>query len=234
MQELLLARRAQIIVGHSSIEYYTYNYLNGFSLGPEQTMALYTAFKRHSKLKPEPVQGPNVTALLQVITATISRRCHDPRDKLYGSLSVLKEIGLDLAKPDYSKTAKEICEEFIISIIRQTQSLSILFHVCMIGRMAEWPSWVPDITRDGLEHGVELIKWGQSPHLFGSDFGNMYFQHQPGRIVLKGKIIGEMIWVRKAPLREGTIRYVWEACDWLLNWIDQSTTPMISRQPFFP
>jgi len=219
MQELLLARRAQIIVGHASIEYYTYTYLNRFLLESEQTMALYTAFKRSLKLKPERAQGPNVAALLKIITVTISRRCHDPRDKLYGSLSVLNEIGFDLAKPDYGKTAKEICEEFIISVIQHTQALSILFHVCMIGRMTEWPSWVPDITRDGLEHGGELLEWGQSPHAFRSVLGNMYFQHQPGRIVLKGKIIGKMEWVLKAPLREGNIRYVWDACDWLLRWI---------------
>src|SRR5215469_7989141 len=28
-----------------------------------------------------------------------------------------------------------------------------------------------------------------------------------------------MEWVLKAPLREGNIRYVWDACDWLLRWI---------------
>ncbi|KAI0424967.1 heterokaryon incompatibility protein-domain-containing protein [Xylaria sp. FL1042] len=68
-----------------------------------------------------------------------------PHDKIFGIYAILAQLGLNLPRPDYSKTAAEIFETAARGIIQQTKSLNILSQSSRKASITEGlPSWVPD------------------------------------------------------------------------------------------
>lgn len=86
---------------------------------------------------------PNISDLLYSLR---TRKCEDPRDRVYAVLGLLQEKNLIV--PDYRKPALQVFFEVARAAIESTRSLDILAYCLPHTQNAELPSWVPDWTAD--------------------------------------------------------------------------------------
>jgi hypothetical protein len=85
-----------------------------------------------------------------VLNATRDRKCLDPKDKIYGILSIAGEILSHDITPDYTDktSAADVYREVFVAYTKQTQRLDLLASCeFLVGnRTANLPSWVPDMN----------------------------------------------------------------------------------------
>ncbi|KAJ4370725.1 hypothetical protein N0V83_005246 [Neocucurbitaria cava] len=92
--------------------------------------------------------------LLSLMGGNSTRECYDPRDKIFGLLGLCGYPG-DY-RPDYSKSVRQVYEDFVVSQIREAQSLDILsYGYGARHRNLRLPSFVPDWTAT-LPHDSSL------------------------------------------------------------------------------
>ncbi|KAN0106852.1 HET domain containing protein [Hyaloscypha variabilis] len=103
-------------------------------------------------------QTRNIYKLQNLIASYRSRRCADPRDKIYGLLGLASGEEVNLIRPDYSIPTPEVYEQVSLRLIEKSRSLQILSqvyprHMNPIGiETIKLPSWVPDWTSKGSYH----------------------------------------------------------------------------------
>ncbi len=85
------------------------------------------------------------STVFQCIDMTKHALCSDPRDRLYGALSLHTSAQREIA-PDYSKTKEQVYEEFARSSILNTGDLEILKLCELRSSFQILPSWVPDLS----------------------------------------------------------------------------------------
>jgi hypothetical protein len=85
------------------------------------------------------------STVFQCIDLTKHASCSDPRDRLYGTLSLHTSAQCKIS-PDYSKTKEQIYEEFARSSIMNTEDLEILKLCELRSSFHILPSWVPDLS----------------------------------------------------------------------------------------
>jgi hypothetical protein len=84
-----------------------------------------------------------------------SRRCTDPRDKVYGLLGLAESEETNIIIPDYSSPISTIYEQTTLKLIEHSKSLQIFSHISArsmkIDEIATTglPSWVPNWTSEG-------------------------------------------------------------------------------------
>ena len=84
--------------------------------------------------------------LLEALTRSRFLKAADPRDRVYGMLGLVKEIGDGDLRVDYELSVGEVYSDAIEFSLRQTQSLHFLAQATMADRNPDLalPSWVPD------------------------------------------------------------------------------------------
>jgi len=85
--------------------------------------------------------------LLLCVLLTRSNRVSLPHDMIYGLYDVLTSAGIELSKPDYSRSLVDLFGELTISLIRGLRSYSVLNYLPSANRLKELPSWVPDLSQ---------------------------------------------------------------------------------------
>ena len=74
-----------------------------------------------------------------------SRKCGDPRDKVFAILGVCKDLKSEDVKIDYSAPVAQVYSEVARFIITRDRNLKLLSACQSYGsKIAELPSWVPD------------------------------------------------------------------------------------------
>ncbi|KAF4996974.1 hypothetical protein FGRMN_4192 [Fusarium graminum] len=72
------------------------------------------------------------------------RKCQNPRDKIYGLLSLLTPTFASQIQIDYKKKVSEVYKDAFIAHCRITKRLE-LFNDCQFNAsQLDWPSWLPD------------------------------------------------------------------------------------------
>ncbi|KAI1119980.1 hypothetical protein F5Y10DRAFT_259282 [Nemania abortiva] len=100
-------------------------------------------------------EGPNALdleekdELLDYLAWCQSKRCTDPKDKLYALLGVLPEAIKNHFQPDYSVSVKRVYTDIVEYILGSTRRLDILCHATKLGTHLHnnkyfLPSWIPD------------------------------------------------------------------------------------------
>jgi hypothetical protein len=101
---------------------------------------IYIEQQRNNLKSPDPRKKQDC---LDLIWSTLNLQATDPRDKIFGLLSICNSS----ISPDYAKSVREIYTEFGKKYIRSRQSSRLLNHAGL-GFRAEnpfdLPSWVPD------------------------------------------------------------------------------------------
>lgn len=103
------------------------------------------------------------------------------KDKVYGLLSVLRLININIPEPDYSKSVEIIYEEAALAIMRALKSLRLFKYACTGDRSPKLPSWVPD-----WENEHRMIHHKGDPVYFGE--AEIVCKEQ-GQLTLSGKEI---------------------------------------------
>ena len=65
--------------------------------------------------------------MLSIFRLAQTRNCTDQRDRVFGFHGILKDRGIFLRKPDYSRHHSDVHEEFIWAFLEHTHSLKILY-----------------------------------------------------------------------------------------------------------
>ncbi|EEU33466.1 uncharacterized protein NECHADRAFT_98482 [Fusarium vanettenii 77-13-4] len=84
------------------------------------------------------LRGMSVDRLLQMSSF---RACSDPRDKIYGMLSVMPPNFTARIRADYSLSVEAVYSDVFLSYTRHFKRLTLLQQCSRID--AAWPSWVP-------------------------------------------------------------------------------------------
>jgi hypothetical protein len=82
--------------------------------------------------------------LLDILRQTYNLQCTDPRDKLYGILSLSSDIREGELVPDYGRSCQEVYIEVAKLCIHKYHSLAVLCCVRNPKNLSGLPSWVPD------------------------------------------------------------------------------------------
>ncbi|KAH8810070.1 heterokaryon incompatibility protein-domain-containing protein [Hyaloscypha sp. PMI_1271] len=115
------------------------------SLRPTDLMHIVDLSIQHMQTRLIPLRGTeNIRSGL--FDAVRQAQQTDPKDKIYGILSLLPpKVGSEI-NPNYSLPVKEVYIDFMKACISGTLSLEILRESkgCQVRRLANWPSWLPD------------------------------------------------------------------------------------------
>ncbi|KAK5230901.1 hypothetical protein LTR72_000081 [Exophiala xenobiotica] len=95
------------------------------------------------------ISGAPVVDTLSIFIAARQKQSTKPEDRVFSLYSVLKELGVQLPLPDYSKPVPQIFAEAAIAFIEKDQSLDMLLEALSDTRRPGLPSWVPDWSSPG-------------------------------------------------------------------------------------
>ncbi|RYP71140.1 hypothetical protein DL769_004751 [Monosporascus sp. CRB-8-3] len=80
----------------------------------------------------------------QLLNITCWRESSDPKDKIYGIMSISPPAFVSQLRPDYSLSLKEVYKRTFLTYVNQYKRLTLLKYC---GRpKPSWPTWIPDWT----------------------------------------------------------------------------------------
>ena len=89
-----------------------------------------------------------------------SRKCGNPRDKVYAILGICNDVKMGDITVDYSSSVAQVYYETAEYILRKERSLKLLSACQSYGSSAETPSWVPDWSIDARFRPMRsMISW---------------------------------------------------------------------------
>ncbi|KAF8854517.1 HET-domain-containing protein [Acephala macrosclerotiorum] len=128
-----------------------------------------------------------------------SRRCTDPRDKIYGLLGIIQSEEVNLIVPDYSSPVPIVYEQVALKLIEHSRSLNIFSQICSRSMKtngvtnAGLPSWVPNWTSEGshIQFVALADRLRNIGHYSASAGTSAHVKLvAQGKIVLRGTLIG--------------------------------------------
>ncbi|KAI8627852.1 heterokaryon incompatibility protein-domain-containing protein [Xylariaceae sp. FL1651] len=82
----------------------------------------------------------------QLLNSTCSRDVSDPRDKIYGMMSIAPQSFAFKIRPDYSLGVREVYKNTFLRYTEQYKRLTLLKYC---GKLHQsWPTWIPDWTHN--------------------------------------------------------------------------------------
>ena len=100
------------------------------------------------------------TTLMMNLWHSRSRKCRNPRDKVYALLGICNDVRMGDITIDYSFSVANVYCEAATFIFRKERSLKLLSACQSYGSSVELPSWVPDWTIDARFRPTgAMINW---------------------------------------------------------------------------
>lgn len=128
-----------------------------------------------------------------LLIVVFQRKTGDARDVVFSLHGIMSDLNFRLPEPDYSLPVPVIYENFAVSIMRRTSSLFILTALLGVFGTPEWPSWVPDLSKEDPEPDSRepplrnLLWWDDNVTASGCRFRPSFqLVHQPGRLTVEG------------------------------------------------
>lgn len=141
-QEIQLANsHALVVCGHDFVLWSRFR-RGLIAIGDKRNLPLPELQAKRNLIRSlgRPLTGKPIHALLNICH---TRKCSDPRDKIYGILG-LAPPGLTL-RPNYSASVAEVYREVRMNLIRESRRIGFL-HCSYDQIWPTMPSWVPDWT----------------------------------------------------------------------------------------
>ncbi|CZR38184.1 uncharacterized protein FPRO_06625 [Fusarium proliferatum ET1] len=162
VQELVLARRVAFQIGDS--EYW-------MDSNTMRSLEAHTNWDWNSTTAPwlqnvglERLQETNI---LHILRATHMCQCADPRDRVFGILSLLSNNSSDsILRADYSLSFREMVIGLFSHTLLELRDLGVLRFAAGLRNYFKFPSWMPNLelfasdvsTRDVLDELAVLLK----------------------------------------------------------------------------
>lgn len=145
IQEVRLAgRRSVIQCGHDSVSLFLFqramNCLKGKYWLP--SAELRSCVDAAASLL---VYSP-VLSLSELLSLARQRACFNPRDKVFGILSLIPGTVASKLSTPYSRLPAEIYRDMFLAHLRHTRRLELFQFCYQAGRKLDCPSWVPDLS----------------------------------------------------------------------------------------
>ncbi|KAL8712369.1 MAG: hypothetical protein Q9225_006954 [Loekoesia sp. 1 TL-2023] len=86
----------------------------------------------------------NQQPLPMVLRRTRKAQCSDPRDRIFGILSLTKDLDRLGIRPDYEKTTLDVFREVIIGAAQKFKNLQLLARCELVDGRSDMPSWIPN------------------------------------------------------------------------------------------
>ncbi|KAF2831841.1 hypothetical protein CC86DRAFT_424079 [Ophiobolus disseminans] len=86
----------------------------------------YARIMRHDTLEIHDIDATGESSFIVILIALRGRKLHDPRDKIYGVLSLADMLLRHMILPNYDLLADEVYEEMVTASIDVSRSLDIL------------------------------------------------------------------------------------------------------------
>jgi hypothetical protein len=180
--------------------------------------------------------------LLSLLMSYRSRKCADPRDKIYGLLGLCPDHEKSSIIPDYSVPISQVYEDVALIIIEKHESLDILGQICsrFFGGVELWrnihPSWVPNwATEDTYPAGQFRnlrTRQRQIIHYEASLGAIASFKYpQRGRISLRGVFCGAIATLGRPQIPGSTDAHSWKAL--LKEWRELARIEKFPNRSYF-
>ncbi|KAI0424700.1 hypothetical protein F5Y09DRAFT_130350 [Xylaria sp. FL1042] len=125
--------------------------------------------------------------ILNILVEVRGKLATDVRDKIFALHGIFKAFNVHLPAPDYSKPARQVFCETAKAVIKQDESIHVLYHVSSRTRMPHLPSWVPDWgDTDVLDSNPSFRIWSashNSVHRSSHDSGDGDSLHTLGKAI---------------------------------------------------
>ena len=169
MQEIRLANHHAVLrLGGREISYYHFRRaMDLLYLRAGVPRRLASAVERAYVL----ASGQSGLTLSEVLTEARRRQCSDPRDRLYGTLSIVPPRFARRIRPQYSQPVEQTYAEAFIASVACTSRLDLLSKAFLDEDVPSTPSWAPDWSRPyrGLRQAFSNQVSGVSMAHFQSD-----------------------------------------------------------------
>ena len=103
-----------------------------------------------------------------------SLKCLDPRDILFGMLSVMQKPDRQDIKVDYSKSVEQTYTDWARNRIQRTSRLDV-FSLCRDSHNRGLPSWVPDLKASPEHHSFSSFFEYSNNYTHNQKYGAPYF-----------------------------------------------------------
>jgi hypothetical protein len=87
----------------------------------------------------------------QLLRLGKAKKCADPRDRVYGHLSMFAASFADRITPNYSSSVSKTYKRFFRTYLRIFKSLNLLRFCTPLDTLRDRPSWVPDFSLPYLD-----------------------------------------------------------------------------------
>lgn len=210
VQELALARRAEVLCGTDALGWETFiqGLKIGLTIGFFETRTFgFVSDDDFSDIlslararEPARQIGCPAERLLRLLYSHHTRGTTDPRDKVYSLLGLVGSDASDLGiEPDYRKDCAAIYHGVAVTILRGTFSLDMLgmrTHACSSTDLERLPSWVPDwSTTESKMVPLTMINGEPSPpaHATMSSSTVLRFSADYTHLLLSGHIVDSIV-----------------------------------------
>ncbi|KAK3695771.1 heterokaryon incompatibility protein-domain-containing protein [Podospora appendiculata] len=162
IQEVALASKVTILCGYESINWWVFQVgaqmavLHGRAVGVGAEPGFVTSafinqtHQRAFRSVEERHKADDDFRLLDVLQMFRRQKATDPRDKVYGLLTLAEEPDFEVT-PDYDDTVEDVYRELAIRSLLVSRSLDILSVPRLRGgRLTDLHSWVPDWSDERL------------------------------------------------------------------------------------
>jgi hypothetical protein len=142
--------------------------------------------------------------LLALLVITRKFEVTDPRDKIYGLLSLATDSAYLDITPDYIKPTRDVYMNVARRLIQCMKSLDVLKHVETLKHDDSLPSWVPDWRSIRMELFGDDVVTGT--HFYSATRGmapQLVEPMEPSKLGLRGVMLDVITTVTSGPIEDG-------------------------------
>jgi hypothetical protein len=175
IQEVSVAQEVLVLCGDKSVPWDLL--LKYYDLSYKIKLGLGTAARSPSEANPsiafnityvrKCVQLGRRLGFLELLQLFRTRESTDPRDKIFGILSLVADDRERAFEVDYSMTVNKLYQKLVYHVVTTSNSLNVLAWAWSETRRHGLPSWAPDwsVPLSGSMHGSESWRWGTADEL---------------------------------------------------------------------